>query len=909
MKQRPFTLISIFISLLIYSSTLNSSGKVYLVIGSDTAIWDGMNVARYHCFYRISLYIDPLGNAYKVMDPSFRDEIRDSYGSTIKLTWWMMAGNIFRFAENKNMPLANTMTLYLMKKYHGDAIKQFGDELSLHYHTFHWFDYSGDGKYYWNQALNFNDCLDDFNLTVAQFLLEENVYPISFRSGWHYMDNDWQKRLDQLLPYSLHNDWPAKRTDTVEPLDNTFDWSLAPSDFVPFRPSPENYQLPGNGKGWNVRSKFMGNVSQAMMDDIFKKANEGIDQVACFWAHLPESDFLDNIRKINNLAHNSAAKYPGVKFQYNTAVEAMQLWRQSTDFTPPQLSIQEQQMGSEIYFVISTDEPIFQDVPFLAVKDVYERYHIIESQSTGTHTWRTINNFDKNILAKVGVAVTDTFGNLSTRFINYLPDDIYIDNLDEGYSELEGSWFTSSETAWGINSRKSMLTESSTARVRWNPIIEQTGLYNIFIQFPQYDNPSNEIDFIIYSGYNAIDTIKLNQPVPQMDWVYITTANFAAGNGNYVEMSAGGNNQSGKYITADVMKFSALVRDKELYTLQKYIDFGETAEEDTVIKNLEIINRGINQLTISGITSKENSITTTVSFPLIIEGMSKINLPLAFHSAKAGKINDTLFILSDDYLMPEYPILYSANVQLYFKIVDNDDSLDYKEFGNWQTSVAQAYGQSSRYVFINANPGAWASFTAMLDKPGIYSLNHILPKTVNSANNALYEIILAGFVIDSIYADQNEGSGDWVELSRYYLPAGAPIEVKIINSGESTAGDVLRADAIKLALLQEITDIADKNESGLPSKFELRQNYPNPFNPATIISYELPENGFVTLKIYDILGREISTLVNEYQPAGKYKTVFSIESIGNASNLSSGTYIYTLSFNGKIYSRKMQVVK
>jgi hypothetical protein len=837
------------------------------------------------------------------MDPSFRDQIRDSYGNTIKLTWWMMAGNIFRFAENKNMPLANTMTLYLMKKYHGDAIQQFGDELSLHYHTFHWFDYSGDGKYWWNQALNFNDCLDDFNLTVAQFLLEENVYPVSFRSGWHYMDNEWQKRLDELLPYSLHNDWPAKRTDTVEPLDNTFDWSQAPNDFVPFRPSPENYQIPGDGKGWNVRSKFMGSVTQEMMDGIFKKANEGTDQVACFWAHLPESDFLDNIRKINNLAHNSAAKYTDVKFQYNTAVEAMQLWRQSTDFTPPQLSIQEEQIGSEIYFVINTDESIFQDVPFVAVKDVYERYHIVESQSTGTNTWRTIESFDKNILAKAGVAVTDTFGNLSTRFINYLPDEIYIDNLDEGYSEIEGNWFTSSETAWGIDSRMLMLTENLTARVRWNPVIEHTGLYNIFIQVPQSNNPSSEIDFMIYSSYNPIDTITFSESIPQMDWVYIGTADFTAGSGNYVEMIAPGNNQSGKYVSADVMKFSALVRDRELYTLQKYIDFGETAEEDTVIKSLEIINKGINEITVFGITSKENSISTKASFPLIIEGMSRINLPLAFHAAKTGKINDTLFIQSNDYLMPEYPILYSADVQLYFKIVDNDDSLFYKEHGNWQTSVAQAYGTSSRYVFINTNPGAWASFSAKLNKPGIYSLYHILPQTVNSANNALYEINLAGFVLDSIYVDQNEGSGDWVEIGRYYFPPEIPAEVRIINSGKSTAGDVLRADAIKFALLQEITDIADERSGDLPDKFKLHQNYPNPFNPATIISYDLPENSFVVLKIYDILGRKISSIVNEYQTAGRYKVPF------NASDFASGTYIYTISVNGKLYSKKMQVMK
>ena len=75
----------------------------------------------------------------------------------------------------------------------------------------------------------------------------------------------------------------------------------------------------------------------------------------------------------------------------------------------------------------------------------------------------------------------------------------------------------------------------------------------------------------------------------------------------------------------------------------------------------------------------------------------------------------------------------------------------------------------------------------------------------------------------------------------------------------------------------------------------LSQNFPNPFNPSTVIHYELPANGFVTLKIFDELGQEISTLVNRYQNTGIYDVNF------NAADLASGVYIYRLSvkpFNG-----------
>ncbi|MDW7681436.1 MAG: hypothetical protein SCK70_12795, partial [bacterium] len=234
------------IALLVSQSLVIYAAEVYLVLGSDTAIWQGMNVRQHDCYYNIDLYVNPAANTYQVMDPMFRAQFKDSYGTPLKMTWWMMAGNIFRYARNNNVPIPNIMTLYLMKKYHGDNIAVIGDELSLHYHTFFWSDYDGDGMYYWNQSLTFMECFDDFNYTMAQFLLDEQLFPVSFRSGWHYMDNDWQNYLDErVLPYSMHNDYPSKRTDLTEPLDNTYDWSMAPAEFVPYNPSPENYQIPG----------------------------------------------------------------------------------------------------------------------------------------------------------------------------------------------------------------------------------------------------------------------------------------------------------------------------------------------------------------------------------------------------------------------------------------------------------------------------------------------------------------------------------------------------------------------------------------------------------------------------------------------------------------------------------------
>ncbi len=88
-----------------------------------------------------------------------------------------------------------------------------------------------------------------------------------------------------------------------------------------------------------------------------------------------------------------------------------------------------------------------------------------------------------------------------------------------------------------------------------------------------------------------------------------------------------------------------------------------------------------------------------------------------------------------------------------------------------------------------------------------------------------------------------------------------------------------------------------------PNIFYLGQNYPNPFNPITTISFDLPVQSHVTLKVYNLLGQEIATLKNEVKPAGSYKETF------NASSLSSGIYIYKLSAGKFNSSKKMILIK
>jgi hypothetical protein len=100
-----------------------------------------------------------------------------------------------------------------------------------------------------------------------------------------------------------------------------------------------------------------------------------------------------------------------------------------------------------------------------------------------------------------------------------------------------------------------------------------------------------------------------------------------------------------------------------------------------------------------------------------------------------------------------------------------------------------------------------------------------------------------------------------------------------------------------------ITDISAGDFNTIPETFVMEQNYPNPFNPSTTISFSIPKAENVSLKIYNILGSEITTLVSENLNAGSYQVNF------DASNLASGTYIYQITAGKFNQVRKMNLIK
>ena len=147
-------------------------------------------------------------------------------------------------------------------------------------------------------------------------------------------------------------------------------------------------------------------------------------------------------------------------------------------------------------------------------------------------------------------------------------------------------------------------------------------------------------------------------------------------------------------------------------------------------------------------------------------------------------------------------------------------------------------------------------------------------------------------VIDTFYyVSSNVQSTTQIDLNAFVYSKKSPLNTSEIHQ------------ARKWKLSDYPVDVKDYFQAGNPVDFELQQNFPNPFNPETKISFSLPKSGFVSLKVYDLLGKEVAVLVSEDLAQGSHSVSF------DASQLPSGVYVYQLQTDGVKLSRKMSLLK
>lgn len=214
------------------------------------------------------------------------------------------------------------------------------------------------------------------------------------------------------------------------------------------------------------------------------------------------------------------------------------------------------------------------------------------------------------------------------------------------------------------------------------------------------------------------------------------------------------------------------------------------------------------------------------------------------------------------------------------------------------------------YIYQINSPLRTDSITGNLYSPNclLESLNSQLNDSVNTCNFIrrcieTTDYISFGSVFQAKQFRNYEGQSDY-RIDRYAKNIGIVTGEYHWNYGDCYR--TLRGCLIDGVLYGDtntvIVGIHEINPE-IPDQFSLSQNFPNPFNPETQISYELPNSEFVYLIVYDVMGKEIETLVNEKQTAGSYTITF------NAANYPSGVYYYRLSAGEFKETRKMLLIK
>jgi hypothetical protein len=270
-----------------------------------------------------------------------------------------------------------------------------------------------------------------------------------------------------------------------------------------------------------------------------------------------------------------------------------------------------------------------------------------------------------------------------------------------------------------------------------------------------------------------------------------------------------------------------------------------------------------------------------------------------------GLINiDTLFANSSDTIPPNP-----------YTIAENERMVEVKSNVYWWSSEVQQY--LTTHDTVNApiwmNSRVQAMFANDTEWPGLVEENNVNADPQFNNFPGLSEAVgLLATALGDVRTG-NTHEWDWdtdkeIDPEFYRLIHEYPLPENFSYAGTFTSTDGFHVGSLQYypdefaEYYDNLVDV-DENGTNLPEKYSLRQNYPNPFNPTTTIKFDIPESGYFTLKVYNLLGQEIATLINSEINIGSHKVTF------DASSLASGIYIYKLNGGGVNMTKKMMLLK
>jgi hypothetical protein len=271
-----------------------------------------------------------------------------------------------------------------------------------------------------------------------------------------------------------------------------------------------------------------------------------------------------------------------------------------------------------------------------------------------------------------------------------------------------------------------------------------------------------------------------------------------------------------------------------------------------------------------------------------------------------------------------------TSMLFYLKITDDSGGHDSLIFGNHELATFGLDLALGEYPYVGPPPGVFQTkFTCPRSPaPADWGVG-ILHKDLRDTNNATTrkDSFYVWIINDAVGSESANLTLKWPDAAwitarcdsmKLVIPFDTVLPTTGINmastdtlvipkpydvTGWNPSAPVLQLRIFKWGLHQPNIDAVRKENQLIPSSFSLEQNFPEPFNPQTTIRFSLPHETHVTLKVFNFLGQEVQTLVNDTRTAGSYSVDF------DASNLSSGMYFYTLHTRRFLQTKKMLVIR
>ena len=212
-----------------------------------------------------------------------------------------------------------------------------------------------------------------------------------------------------------------------------------------------------------------------------------------------------------------------------------------------------------------------------------------------------------------------------------------------------------------------------------------------------------------------------------------------------------------------------------------------------------------------------------------------------------------------------------------------------------ETGGTNLFAGTNGGVFLSTNNGTnWTAVNTGLGADTIIVSFAVSPNGTGGAN------LFVGTSPDGVFLSTNNGTS-WTSVNAGLGSKNLLVTSLLVN-GTNLFAATLGSCVWVRPLSQMITGVKEK-QNNLPTNFSLQQNYPNPFNPSTVINYSIPKTSLVTIKVYNVLGKEMATLVNEEKIAGNYSVQFS------GSKLSSEIYFYRMQAGDFVQTKKLLLLK